>query len=210
MTVYISADARNPREEIASLRNQGGYEKQPFWYGGVPINGTFDTDDGWNLTSSWTISGGVASIDGSQTSIANSGSTTAYAVAGKTYLVTYTITAISSGSFKVFFGGVSGTSRTSAGTYTETFVAVNNNALVMSADTNFAGSIDNISIYETDGTNVIHSLPSGWKPKHVFSDGLLQREGSAHDYEVIYDGFNYYVKLVVAPSTETCVIGVRA
>jgi hypothetical protein len=71
---------------------------------------------------------------------------------------------------------------------------------------------DNVSVYESDGTDVVHRLPKGWKPKDVFEDGLLQREGAANDYEVVYDGFDYYVKPAVAPgaSTQTCVIGVRA
>jgi len=72
--------------------------------------------------------------------------------------------------------------------------------------------VDNVFIYETDGTDVIHTMPKGWKPKDVFEDGLLQREGSAYDYEVIYDGFDYVIKPTVAPSatTQTCVIGVKA
>jgi hypothetical protein len=55
-------------------------------------------------------------------------------------------------------------------------------------------------------------MPKGWKPKDVFEDGLLQREGAAYDYEVVYDSFDYYVKPAVAPSatTQTCVIGVKA
>jgi hypothetical protein len=71
---------------------------------------------------------------------------------------------------------------------------------------------DNVSIYETDGTDVIHTMPKGWKPKDVFEDGLLLREGAAHDYEVVYDGFDYYVKPAVTPgaTTQTCVIGVKA
>jgi hypothetical protein len=55
-------------------------------------------------------------------------------------------------------------------------------------------------------------MPKGWKPKDVFEHGLLQREGAANDYEVVYDGFDYKVKPTVAPTatTETCVIGVKA
>jgi len=126
------------------------------------------------------------------------------------------VSGITAGQFIARFTGgttVSGTGRTANGTYTELLTAVSGNAtldIVQSTDCD--GSIDNISVFETDGTDVVHRLPKGWKPKDVFEDGLLQREGAAHDYEVVYDGFDYYVKPAVAPSatTQTCVIGVKA
>ena len=49
MTVYIEKPAVNLREELASLRNQGGYQEQQFYFDGLVTNGTFDTD-----TTGWT------------------------------------------------------------------------------------------------------------------------------------------------------------
>ena len=35
MTVRIGQDAKNLREELASLRNQGGYHQETFWFTGT-------------------------------------------------------------------------------------------------------------------------------------------------------------------------------
>jgi hypothetical protein len=60
MTVIVSKPAVNLREELASLRNQGGYQEQQFYFDGLVTNGTFDTDTNWIKGTGWTISGGVA------------------------------------------------------------------------------------------------------------------------------------------------------
>ena len=54
-------------------------------------------------------------------------------------------------------------------------------------------------------------LEAGWKPLHVFSAGLLQKEGSGDEYTVAYDGFTYTVSFNVAPASgaDIGVIGVR-
>ena len=86
-------------------------------------------------------------------------------------------------------------------------------AFRVSGNDSNVGQVDNLSVFEVDANDdVVHRMPKGWVPKDVYEDGLLQREGSAHDYEVVYDGFDYYVKPTVAPSatTQTCVIGVKA
>ena len=103
----------------------------------------------------------------------------------------------------------------SAGTsYTFTFTAKATTTYIHLASSGVTDVTrwDNISVFEVDANDdVIHTMPKGWVPKDVFEDGLLQREGAAHDYTVVYDGFDYYVKPAVAPSatTTTCVIGVR-
>ena len=209
MTVYIEKPSLNLREELASLRNQGGYEERQFYFDGLVTNGTFDADTAWTKGTGWTISGGVASCDGSQT--ANSDlSQAATVVAGKTYIITATVTR-SAGTVYLKVGDTTGAAITASGTFTQTLVAGSTGVIMARADSSFVGSVDNISVFETDGTDVVHRMPKGWVPLHVYEDGLLQREGAANDYEVVYDGFDYYVKPAVAPSatTQTCVIGVR-
>ena len=211
MTVYIEKPAINLREELASLRNQGGYEEQQFYFDGLVTNGTFDADTNWTKGTGWTIGSGVASV-------ANSGaasyliSPTTTAEIGKAYLVTFTISNYSAGNAIMTFGGVPGTSRTANGTYAQILTATSTGTLSIYGGTTATYSVDNVSVFETNGTDVVHRMPKGWVPKDVYEDGLLQREGSAHDYEVIYDGFDYFVKPTVAPSatTQTCVIGVKA
>lgn len=212
MTVIIEKPAINLREELADLRNQGTYQEQQFWFDGLVTNGTFDADANWTKGTGWTISGGTANA-----SAATTGSLTQAIslTSGRAYSVTYTVSGISAGQFIARFTGgttVSGTGRTANGTYTELLTAAPGNTtldILQSTDCN--GSIDNVSVFETDGTDVVHRMPKGWVPKDVFEDGLLQREGAANDYTVVYDGFDYYVKPAVAPSatTQTCVIGVR-
>lgn len=207
MTVYIEKPAVNLREELASLRNQGGYEERQFYFDGLVTNGTFDVDANWTKEAGWTISGGVATCNGSSNNIyQNVG-----LVSNERYAITFTISAYTSGSVRFNSGSLNGTSRSALGTYVEVLTATNSTNAVFDA-TSFVGSIDNVSIFKVDANDdVVHRMPKGWVPLHVYEDGLLQREGAAHDYEVVYDGFDYYVKPAVAPgaTTETCVIGVR-
>jgi len=47
MTVYIEKPAVNLREELASLRNQGGYQEQQFWFDGDGSTTDFALPNGW-------------------------------------------------------------------------------------------------------------------------------------------------------------------
>jgi len=173
-------------------------------------NGTFDTDTNWTKGAGWTIGGGVAThASGSSGGLSQD---LAAPVAGTVYRVTITASGVTAGSFNASYGGATSTLFTTNGTHTFDLTATAAGAaFTIFAASTFNGSIDNVSVFETDGTDVIHTMPKGWVPKDVFEDGLLQREGAANDYEVVYDGFDYVVKPTVAPSatTQTCVIGVR-
>lgn len=220
MTVYIEKPSLNLREELASLRNQGGYQEQQFYFDSLVTNGTFDADTNWTKGTGWTISGGVATH-----AQASGGGEIYQNISGLTvggvYAVLFTVDAtgdasISNSSVGIMNAGNTAYLVSSAVTggvsniYALTFTATadTHRARAYSADDI---SIDNVSVFETDGTDVVHRMPKGWVPLHVYEDGLLQREGAANDYEVVYDGFDYYVKPAVAPSatTQTCVIGVR-
>lgn len=223
MTVYIEKPSLNLREELASLRNQGGYEEQQFWMDGLVTNGTFDAN-----TSGWFASNATLSAASSNLLVTNTASTYGFAyqgfptIVGKTYKVLIDVVAVSP-SFIIRIGDDSTGSTnqkfqatgTSLGTQTTTFVATASTtyirAGVYTTTSGNSATFDNVSVFETDGTDVVHRMPKGWVPLHVYEDGLLQREGAANDYEVVYDGFDYYVKPSVAPSatTQTCVIGVR-
>ena len=47
MTVYIEKPAVNLREELASLRNQGGYRQETFFYSGDSSTTDFPLPKGW-------------------------------------------------------------------------------------------------------------------------------------------------------------------
>lgn len=55
--------------------------------------------------------------------------------------------------------------------------------------------------FSGDSSNTTFELANGWKPKFVYVDGALYREGSSEDYTVVYDGFTYSVEMAVAPSS---------
>ncbi len=230
MTVKISKPAINVREELASLRNQGGYEEQKFYFDGLVTNGTFDSDTDWTKGTGWTISGGIATSTTasgylSQIGIVASGVQKTLKVSWDQVITSgtrfrfFSRNAVDGGNVTQLSGSVTGGGTFGSGncngngTFT-IYVSTNTGlSLKFLSEANNAGTIDNISVFEVDANNdVIHTMPKGWKPKDVYEDGLLQREGSTHDYEVVYDGFDYKIKPTVAPSntTQTCVIGVKA
>ncbi|WP_417257342.1 hypothetical protein [Celeribacter sp.] len=55
--------------------------------------------------------------------------------------------------------------------------------------------------FDGNGADTSFALPHGWKPKFVYVDGALYREGASEDYTVTFDGFVYTVEFAVAPST---------
>lgn len=210
MTVIIEKPAINLREELADLRNQGTYQEQQFYFDGLVTNGTFDADTNWTKTGATTISGGTGNLNGT-TGVGLLFQ--AILTLGQTYYAVFDIVSITGTLTVVNNDGTTLGTYTTTGqkTLTWTQSIANGNFVFRVASGSNIASIDNVSVFETDGTNVVHRMPKGWVPKDVFEDGLLQREGAANDYTVVYDGFDYYVKPAVAPSatTQTCVIGVR-
>jgi hypothetical protein len=225
MTVYIEKPAVNLREELASLRNQGGYSEQQFWFENAVTNGDFATDvSGWTAgnSASLSLASNKLQIDYVSANYAFAYQVIA-TVTGKTYTVSATIDVLTGTKGRLSAGSSAGgvdlglvdTAGTAEETVSLTFTATATTSYISIVNLAATGdlTVDNISAFEIDANDdVVHRLPKGWKPKDVFEDGLLQREGAAHDYEVVYDGFDYFVKPAVAPSatTQTCVIGVKA
>jgi hypothetical protein len=54
--------------------------------------------------------------------------------------------------------------------------------------------------FDGDSSTTDFALPRGWKPKQVFVNGGLYRDGASEDYTVTYDGFIYTVSMAVAPA----------
>ena len=220
MTVNISKKALNLREELAALRNQGGaYEESKFYLDSLVTNGTFDSD-----TSGWIgANGATLSVVSGVMRITNSTANYGYAsdslttIVGKTYVLSldYVLGTSSSASVRVGTGqggsDIGSLTVSSSGAYSITFEATTTSTYILILNLSPTAAqysdVDNISIYETDGTNAIHSTPHGYSIKDVYIDGELAREGSAYDYTV-HDG---YIKPTIAPTatTETCLIGVR-
>jgi hypothetical protein len=234
MTVIIEKPAINLREELADLRNQGTYQEQQFYFDSLVTNGTFDTNvSGWTADATYggTLTHDTTVFVGGGLKITHTGSYSgAYqaitTTIGKRYVVTASFdkdgvtqtcsleaastATYNSGRLAAQENGANDTGSlaiTFVATGTTTYIHVNGDSGVSRVH-----YWDNISVFEVDANDdVVHRMPKGWVPQDVFEDGLLQREGAANDYTVVYDGFDYYVKPAVAPSitTQTCVVGVR-
>lgn len=112
-------------------------------------NGDFASGTGWTAGAGWAIGSGVA------TATASSGTLTSTLTAtiGKVYRVVYTLATATAGSVLVSFGGVSGVSRTTAGTYTDYLTASSTAAFVLTG-TGFSGTIDNITVHDVSADAV--------------------------------------------------------
>jgi len=114
-------------------------------------NGDFSTDSDWAKGTGWSISGGAASCDGTQTSGTQLTQNGTYTL-DKTYKVTYTLSSVTAGNVDVRLQGsgatVTGNSRNTDGTYTEYITSTGNTSFRIRGNDDFIGSIDNVSIKE--------------------------------------------------------------
>ena len=137
-------------------------------------NGDFAKDSNWTKGTGWTIGDGVASRT------AQSGSTACdqsiSLIANKTYKIVYDLT-VDAGSFNVRFSGttnVNGETRTSSETYTDYLTAAtgNNTFRLIGADSNFIGSIDNVSVKEV--TDADFDFTRNSSATRTNSQGLIE------------------------------------
>lgn len=111
----------------------------------------FDTPASWTNGTGWTVSGSIA------TKTAGTGSFLALTgislQPGKTYEVTFTVVTRTAGSMLLNVGGVDGTARSAAGTYTEYITAAltaypGTTGISLYGNSLFAGTVDNFSVKE--------------------------------------------------------------
>jgi hypothetical protein len=109
----------------------------------IITNGGFDADANWTKEAGWTIGSGVATRDGTASTTRLLQTNTM--VVDTWYLGVFTITAITAGGFRLFFGftGSEGAVQTTAGTYYHTMRAGGTSAGIRSPSG--AGSVDNVS-----------------------------------------------------------------
>ena len=114
-------------------------------------NGDFATDSDWTKQAGWTISGGKANCDGTQTAGTQLVQNGTYTL-NKTYKITYTLSSVTAGNVDVRLQGsgatVTGNSRTTDGTYTEYITSTGNTSFRIRGNDDFIGSIDNVSVKE--------------------------------------------------------------
>jgi hypothetical protein len=143
---------------------------QYVWDGVGPLgdelvtNGGFATDSDWNKNSSWTISGGVATLTTPTGDISLTQAVTP--AAGSVYKVVFTLLGRTAGDLFIRLGGNTNLAGTFTTNTTHTFyvTAENTNALLSFIPTaNFNGSIDNISV---------RSIPVGSRLHYLAFDGV--------------------------------------
>lgn len=111
-------------------------------------NGSFTGNDtGWNKGADWAYG---TNNEVAVTSTADLTQTTVVPTIGHKYKVTYTIGAISLGSLAFTLGGVTGTTRTTTGTYTEYITATSSATLAIHPVSSFTGTIDDVSVTCTE------------------------------------------------------------
>ncbi len=118
-------------------------------------NGGFDADSDWTKNTGWSISGGVASSDGSQSDTSNLVQINTFdtsTLITDFYLIRYTVT-VNTGSIS-FGSGSLGQSHTSSGTYyiigSPQTGSGNTN---FTAGATFTGTVDNVSVRKINGNN---------------------------------------------------------
>lgn len=156
-------------------------------------NGDFATDTDWGKGTGWSIAGGVASCDGSQTGNTNLLQTIGV-IDGIKYRITFTISNYVAGLVTLNSGGYSaGTPRSANGTFTETIETIlSNGKIYLIGDINFQGDIDNVSVtpayLDISGNNLDGQfMGSGWTPS------VREMQGRGWMYDM--DGTTQYIDL---------------
>jgi len=147
--IEITDDTNLPRI------NYEGFSYQDALGSELITNGTFDTDSDWSKETGWTISGGKANYNG------NAAPSALYqnaVTSGVKYRVSFDVLNYVSGSFKVYLsnGNLSGGSPliTANGSYVFDITSVGVLVLFRNV-TSFIGSIDNVSVKEYLGQEVV-------------------------------------------------------
>lgn len=155
-------------------------------------NGTFDTDTNWTKQTGWTISGGTANCDGTQTGNSNLLGSATLKV-GETYLFTFTVSNYSAGQVRPGLGSITGTYVSANGTYSELLTFTGSAIPFFNADADFTGSIDNVTVYNVTGT-VKDKTTSNNDGVRVGTTWTTDRHGQA-DNALSFNGTSDYVDL---------------
>jgi hypothetical protein len=167
-------------------------------------NGGFGADSDWTKGTGWTIGSGVATKTAGSASLLSQAQTM---TAGRYYIVTYTITRTAGSITPQFAGGstVSGTARSTSGTFTDIMTAAGlNNAFQFSADASFAGTVDNVSLKQLSAGNHAYQTTSASRPTLQTTGGLWYLSFDGSDDSLITNAVDFS-----ATDEMTVIAGVR-
>jgi len=130
---------------------------------------------GWTHDDSWTFANPYAQhVAGSITALSQP---LLPAIAGKSYIVVFTIAGRTVGSLTPKVGGQDGTVRSSNSTFTETIVASADGGLYFTPSSDFDGYLDDVSVKEV-AASLVFFLPghvgSYWRLKHGSTWGYVK------------------------------------
>lgn len=142
------SDFRIPNANLSNLLEPVILDTFTIDYGAELVtNGTFDTDTDWVKGTGWTISGGTASSDGTQTAASYLEQTALVPEVYREYEVNFTVTGYVAGNIMPFIGGAGLPSSISAdGDYVKYITTANTDPLKIRASADFVGSVDNVSV----------------------------------------------------------------
>lgn len=210
VSIYGAARVAVDRNTFKNCGGTSGAARGAIEFNGSQLvsNGSFATASDWTTGTGWSIAAGVATKTAGTASLLSQLiglGVGADLYVGATYQLTYTITRSAGSITPQFTGGttVSGTTRSAAGTYTETLTAVTGNVnLAFSADSAFAGTVDNVTLNLGLSNNValrnnVFLSPAGAFTQqavrdsgHTFSSATNQFFGN-----IILDGANQFQSL---------------
>jgi len=116
-------------------------------------NGSFANTSEWTLGTGWSISGGMANCDGSQTGSSDIYQEN-YMSVGLTYQFTYTLDLIA-GSIQSWSGDMFA-KRAKSGTHTIMFKVTSASLITITADADFIGTISNVSLKRILNPSVLY------------------------------------------------------
>jgi len=157
-------------------------------YGSEEVtNGDFATDSDWSKGTGWTISGGKANCDGSQTSTSSLYQNAGLTI-GAAYKAIVTISNYSAGNIRILMGGSTfGEWVNSNGEKTFILVQSFDQRIYVQADANFVGSIDNVSVKEITNIGDFDFSRSS-SATRVNSEGLIEVASVVSTTELVTNG----------------------
>ena len=173
-------------------------------------NGDFATDTAWAKGTGWSISGGSANCDGTQTAYSTIKQIGAAPI-NTNYKMVFTAD-ITSGSILPSVGGSNGQGQISAsGTYTfYTIASIGDNNLYFGASSDFIGSIDNVSVKEVDPNDNWTLGGSGSNTATIGSNSATITSVDGNSYiqqnSVLTSGKSYKISYEILSSSGSSVL----
>ena len=175
------------------------------------VNGTFDTDSNWTLETGWSISGGVASCDGTTGNLQQFNVLTTE----KYYKAKVTVSNMTTGALSYRLGANASDeviNITDNGTYTAYGIA-GSGTVRLRSQSGFDGSVDNVSVQEVIGNLPVpysgkgHLLLEGQRSNIALSGGPLRYTNATEttNYGVSPSGDNDSIKLESTTATTSYV-----